>query len=345
MKKIIFILLLLPLQSISQLNGFTLVGNPQSPNGATWTYQDSVNGIWYDLEGILFIPSTGTPPFPAVIINHGTGGNAYGYSKNMAMKMVQWNFVCIATNLCHSSGVPIGSPGDTSFANQGASINNSLRGMKCRDILCSLAEVDTDCIMAFGHSRGAYATTGLVAMNPGKFSCAGHTSGGAIQQSGYSAPSTTLATQVTCPYIMHHGDSDQVVPAFYDSTLNAVYNGTGITHQLYIYPGLDHPQMSMDSLMLVRTHDWFVNHSCMVTSSTGSEKENEFQVIPQPGNFFKIVSAQKDFIASLYNINGQKILETKLTLIDCRNINPGIYLLRIISGKKYFARKIIIGSN
>ena len=340
MKKIILLLLLFPIYCFSQMNGLTITGNPQSVSGSTWTYQDTVDGIWYDLEGILFVPPTGTPPFPAVVINHGTGGNAYGYSKNIAMEMVQWNYVCIATNLCHSGGVPIGSPGDTSFVNQGASINNSLRGMKCREILCSLAEVDTNCIMAFGHSRGAYATTGMVAMNPGKFSCAGHTAGGAIQQTGYSAPSTTLAAQVTCPYIMHHGDSDNVVPAFYDSTLNAVFDGTGISHQLFIYPGLNHPQMSMDSLMLVRTHDWFMNHSCLTTSNYNMEKDEELQVISQPGKSFNIIFGRTEFIACLYNLNGQKILETKSTVIDCSQCSPGIYLLKLTTEDKCLVKKI-----
>src|SRR5262245_7089720 len=76
-KNIAFVLILLLVSKITfaQLAGFTLTGNPQSANGATWTFQDTVNNVWYDLQGILFEPSTGTPLYPAVIINHGTGGN------------------------------------------------------------------------------------------------------------------------------------------------------------------------------------------------------------------------------------------------------------------------------
>jgi len=342
---IIFICLLFALQNASgQLAGFTLTGNPQSAMGATWTYQDSVNGIWYDLEGILFEPPLSSPPFPAVIINHGTGGNAYGYSKNIAQEMVQWNYVCIATNLCHSGGVPIGSPGDTSFANQGASLNNALRGMKCWDILASLGYVDTNCIMAFGHSRGAYATTGMTALFPDKFSCAGHTSGGAIPLTGYSAPSTTLASQVTCPYIMHHGDADSVVPQYYDSTLNAVFNTTGIPHDYFIYPGLNHPQMSMDSMMLVRTHDWFQNHSCIYTQSNETESHDEPQVIWQTDKSFKVFFNRVDFSASVYNLNGQLIssLNSKSeSVFRCDDFKPGVYVVRITSKEKCFVKKIV----
>ena len=218
--------------------------------------------------------------------------------------------------------------------------------MKCRDILCSLAEVDTNCIMAFGHSRGAYATTGLVAMNPGKFSCAGHTAGGAIPLTGYSAPSTALAAQVTCPYIMHHGDSDTVVPAFYDSTLNAVFDSTGIAHQLYIYPGLNHPQMSMDSLMLVRTHDWFQNHSCINSEINEPEKTIEPQVYFFPGeNSLKIIFDVSDFTATLYDLRGQMIstLTSKSgTAIHSQDCKPGFYMLIITSDEKCFVKKLVV---
>ena len=328
-----------------QLAGFTLIGNPQSAAGATWTYQDSVNGIWYDLEGILFVPLTTLPPLPAVIINHGTGGNAYGYSRNIAQEMVQWGYVCIATNLCHSGGVPIGSPGDTSFSNQGASLNNALRGMKCWDILASLWYVDTNCIMAFGHSRGAYATTALVAMYPDKFSCAGHTAGGAIPQTGYSAPSTALAAQVTCPYIMHHGDADSVVPQFYDSTLNVVFNTSGITHEYYIYPGVNHPQMSMDSLMLVRTHDWFQNHSCIGTKISEKDESDEPQVffLPYDRNI-KILFEVQTFTAALFDMSGKIISSIDSesgSIIRCDNCRSGIYILAITASEKYFVKKIV----
>ncbi|MBM3911552.1 MAG: hypothetical protein FJ350_00935 [Sphingomonadales bacterium] len=261
----LFLSILLASNAYAQLPGLTLIGNPESTNGATWTYQQTINGTVYNLQGILFKP-VGTGPFPAVIINHGTGGNVNGYSKNVSRKMVQWNSVCIATNLCHSGGVPIGSPGDSSLSNFGASTNNYLRAMKCWDILAALGYVDTNCIMAFGHSRGAYTTTGLVATYPSKFSAAGHTAGGVSPQVGFSAPTTTLAAQITCPYIIHHGDSDNTVPISMDTLLNHVLNNTGIPHQFYRYNGYTHSSISQDSLMFERTKQWFLSHGCSNTS-------------------------------------------------------------------------------
>jgi dienelactone hydrolase len=335
--------------SYAQLAGFVLNGNPQSAAGATWTFQDTVDGTWYDLEGILFIPSAAAPPYPAIIINHGTGGNAYGYSKNVAQKMVQWNFVCIAANLCHAGGVAIGSPGDTSFSDMGASTNNFLRAMKCRDILVSLSDVDSNCIMAFGHSRGAYTTTGLVATYPSKFACAGHTAGGAISQTGYAAPSTALAAQVTCPYIIHHGDSDNVVPAFYDSTLNIVFNSSGIPHEFWIYPGLNHPQMSADSLMYERTHDWFMNHVCLATQAGGAHpgKFSDVLIYPNPAqDFVTIEFGETVFTVFLFTATGQEAASRQSSgnqaILSLKNLEPGIYLIVIQSGEKIIARKTIV---
>jgi dienelactone hydrolase len=307
-----------------------------------------VDNVWYDLQGILFEPTTGTPPYPAVIINHGTGGNVNGYSKSVALKMVQWGFVCIATNLCHSAGAPVGSPGDTSIANYGASTNNYLRDMKCWDILASLNYVDTNCMMSFGHSRGAYTTTGLVASYPDKFICAGHTAGGAAPQPGFTAPSTALAAQVTCPYIIHHGDADSVVPVVMDSVLNSVFDTTGITHQFYVYPGLTHPQMSMDSLMFVRTRDWFVNHSCLANSVVEQElNPDEIFIFPNPTlNIFTIYDLRFTILKiEIYDVDGKLIFsqnDKQQITVDVSEWSRGVYLAVIKDEKNNFVRKKLV---
>jgi dienelactone hydrolase len=355
LKKLILLssIILFQYYAVAQLPGFVLTGNPQSANGATWTYQDTINSIVYDLEGILFVPTPGMPPYPAVIINHGTGGNAYGYSRNMARQMVQWGFVCIATNLCHASGVPIGSPGDTSFANWGASTNNYLRDMKCWDILASFGSVDTNCIMSFGHSRGAWTTTGLVASYPNKFSCAGHTAGGATLQTGTSAPHTSLAAQITCPYIIHHGDSDSVVPIEMDTLLNSVFDSIGIMHQFYIYPGLNHSQMSMDSLMLGRTHYWFLTYTCSPVSVGEHYKQtgkNTLQCFPNPFHTTAVlkldVSLADQAVLKIYNVLGsflkQQSITSENTVITREGLRDGIYFVVVRSGNQEWRSKISV---
>jgi dienelactone hydrolase len=335
----------LPAVLSAQLPGLTINGNPQSANGASWTYQDSVNGTWYDLQGILFFPNA-PPPYPAVIINHGTGGNANGYSRSMAQHMVQWGYACIGTNLCHASGVPVGSPGDTSLSNFGASENNILRAIKCWDILASLGDVDTNCIASFGHSRGAYTTTGLVATYPGKFSCAGHTAGGAIPQTGYSAPSTALAGQITCPYILHHGDSDFVVPVQFDSTLNSVFDSTGIIHDFFVYSGYSHQQMSFDTLMLSRTQNWFLNYTCRTLNASVELMDADVTISPNPGNGNVVISfPQGDACIEVISIEGKQLINKQIfneRELQIRDLQPGIYLARIRLAEQVICKKILV---
>lgn len=330
---------------MAQMTGFTLTGNPESVNGATWTYQQTIDGTVYDLRGILFKPA-GAGTFPAVIINHGTGGNVNGYSKNVARKMVQWNYVCIATNLCHAGGVPVGSPGDSSLVNWGASTNNYLRDMKCWDILASLQYVDTNCVMSFGHSRGAFVTTGLVATYPDKFSAAGHTAGGVTPQSGLSSPTVALATKITCPYVIHHGDADIVVPIAVGSLLNNVFDSTGVPHVFYQYSGYTHSSISQDSLMFARTQEWFATYGCSKPSSIDNPISIEtLAAFPNPASQFIRFNTKNSFQAEFYDVTGNLLLSKKAIpdeQIDVSLLTNGIYFIKIKIDRKIYYQKIII---
>lgn len=343
----LFVLFLLFISSTvkAQLPGLTITGDPQSILGATWTYQQTIDGVVYDLRGILYKPA-GSEIYPAVIINHGTGGNVNGYSKNVARKMVQWNYVCIATNLCHSSGVPDGSPGDSSMIHWGASTNNYLRDMKCWDILAALSYVDTNCIMSFGHSRGAFVTTGLVATYPDKFSAAGHTAGGVTPQSGLSSPTVALATQITCPYIIHHGDADVVVPIAVGSLLNDVFDATGIPHEFYQYSGYTHSSISQDSLVFERTRQWFSNYGC--ANSTSIKQEEYVQdgtFFPNPASHYIRFNTLESFEIQIFNSTGQLLL-SKVAMpdeqLDVSFLKNGIYAGKITMNNKVICHKFIV---
>ena len=56
--------------SPSTISGFNVQGDPESSQGATWTYRGSLQGATFDLQGILFKPA-GAGPFGAVILSHG----------------------------------------------------------------------------------------------------------------------------------------------------------------------------------------------------------------------------------------------------------------------------------
>ena len=90
------------------VTGLVINGDPTSSAGASWTYKATSGGVTYDLEGTLRKPA-GPGPFPAVIISHGFGGSARGYSSNVGAEMVKWGLVTIATNYTHAAGVALGA--------------------------------------------------------------------------------------------------------------------------------------------------------------------------------------------------------------------------------------------
>lgn len=257
MKRIFFLIVMVCLffPTIGgQTNGLSIKGDPESAIGAKWNFRSIESGVNFDLEGILFKPK-GKGPFPAVIISHGMGGNAYGYSQTIAKEMVKWGYVCIATNYTHSKEVPVGQPGTSDPVNFGASSVNIQRAMKCYDILTHLNYVDSSSIMAFGHSMGAFLTIGLAGTYPQKFIAVGTTSGGV--DGDRVAPSSEVASKITTPCILHHGSADPVVKLRMDQKLDSILEQNKTKHEFYIYSGYNHNQIRYDSLMLQRTKKWF----------------------------------------------------------------------------------------
>ena len=247
-----------PTPSPTPLPGtFTITGNPAGADGATWTYQAVISGVTYDLQGILFKPA-GNGTFGAVIVSHPTGGNAYGYSTTIAKTMVGWGLVVIATNYTHASGVPIGSPG---FNNEiGASSANIARARQQVDLLGSLGYVDMNRLAAHGHSGGAFVTSGLQGAYPGLFRVASHTAGGArLDTQSAAVPSASQVSAIRAPYQLHHGDKDQTVPLASDQLLASILLAQGVPHQLYVYPGAGHSDVTFSAVMFDRVRTWYIS--------------------------------------------------------------------------------------
>jgi dienelactone hydrolase len=236
--------------------GFVLQGDPESAQGATWTYTGSLDGVTFDLQGILLKP-TGAGPFGAVIISHGAGGNAGALPRTLAIEMRRWGLVGIATNYTHSAGVPIGAPGTAN--DPGASEANILRAHAVHEILRTLSYVDQGRIAAHGHSMGAFVTTALVAAYPNDFRVASHTAGG-VRLPGIiagPAPSETQARAIRTPYQLHHGDQDTVVPIAQDQRLDAVLQASGVAREFHVYAGIDHNDVATNPTVLTRIRTWY----------------------------------------------------------------------------------------
>jgi dienelactone hydrolase len=238
---------------------FAIVGDPESPTGATWTFHGRVAGVTYDLAGVLLKPR-GPGPFPAVVLSHGSDGSAAFFSSLVAPTMVQWGLVCIATNYTHSSGVPIGSPG--SARELGASQTNVLRAHMTRDLLAKLGYVDMSRIALHGHSMGAYLDVAVAGAYPNDFRVASQTGGGVRPDFVVAgpAPSPSQARGIRIPFQLHHGSIDETVPLSYDERFDALLAAQGVEHQLYVYRGEGHLQSRLDPLMLERVRSWYRSH-------------------------------------------------------------------------------------
>jgi dienelactone hydrolase len=248
--------------SSQTLHGFVLTGNPASASGATWTYHDTLNGVMYDLAGILLKPA-GTSKLPAVVISHGHNGNVNIYSIDIAKTMRSWGLVCIATNYTHAAGVPIGSPGDST--QPGASMANVQRAHKCVQILASLGYVDTTRIAAHGNSMGAFVNAAVVGIFPALFRVASHSAGG-LNDLWLSATKTAQADGITVPYQIHHGDADTTVPLVNDQRLDSLLQARGVEQQMYVYPGYSHTDITFDTTMLRRVRTWYTVHGLIPAS-------------------------------------------------------------------------------
>jgi dienelactone hydrolase len=247
-----------PPPSGDPLAGFTLSGDPASGPGATWTYVAQVSGISYDLRGVLVKPQ-GAGPFPAVIISHGNGGNALGYSRSVAQGMALWGLVGIATNYTHAGGVPVGSPGT---ANEpGASSANVQRARRLVEILRGLGYVDLNRVALHGHSMGAFVTAATAGAHPDLFRAASHTAGG-IRPDSFEAPAPTESqvAAIRAPYQIHHGDRDFVVPLLADQLFAAALASRGVRHELLVYPGADHDDVAGSPVVFERIRAWYASH-------------------------------------------------------------------------------------
>jgi dipeptidyl aminopeptidase/acylaminoacyl peptidase len=56
---------------------------------------------------------------------------------------------------------------------------------------------------------------------------------------------------------MHHGDRDFVVPLVADELFAAALRARGIEHELLVYPGADHDDVTANATVLERIREWY----------------------------------------------------------------------------------------
>jgi Dienelactone hydrolase and related enzymes len=227
--------------------------------GTNFTYSDATRTF----DGIMLKPP-GPGPFPAVIIHHGAGGTATGYSLPKAREMSAWGMACIAPTLTHTAG------GETNPVNMGFCPENLARTTACLGVLLGLPYVDTNRLAIFGHSMGAFATIGDAAALPGRFRAASITSGGIIPDAAgtaNAAPTVTEANPDRTPFIMFYCDADPVVPPMRSQLFQQVLNSNSVPNLRILYSSNSisnpsnwhniHQDTAINADLLTNTFQWF----------------------------------------------------------------------------------------
>lgn len=254
---------------------FLIVGDPESPGGATWTYTSTDAGVSYNLKGVYMKPA-GAGPFPGIIVSHGAGSTA---PVGGCDAFRDAGFVAIGTNYTHSSD----NAGLLPSGGDGASTANLQRAHKCWDILKGLGFVDMARVAAQGHSMGAFVTAALVGTYPYDFKAAAHTAGGEGVNGVWT--SAAQAGGIRVPYNIQHGTADATVPIQDDRDLKAILDANGVTNQMIEYSGESHSDMLQPAKTTVAV-DWFTTHGLFtaVTNSYWTKFNNA--LVAQPTNTF-----------------------------------------------------------
>lgn len=196
--------------------------------GNSFTYTDAQRSV----TGILRKP-VGDGPFPAVILQHGTGGNASGYAQARANEMLPWDLVCIGADLAHQNGAP------TDLATWGHSPENHARTEACLAVLASLGYVDMNRVAMFGNSRGAFTAIGSASLLGARLRAIGVCAGGVLEDtdtSDASYPSLTEAAGITTPRLIFHGSNDPLVPPANSLRLQNLLIALGVPNQRILHP-------------------------------------------------------------------------------------------------------------
>lgn len=235
-------------------------------NGETFSYVDSERSF----GGRILIPD-GDGPFPVIVFNHGQGGTPQGYPNLDLMR--DWGAVVIAPTLAHVAG------GTTAPETTGHCPENLARGLATIVAIREQAFVDPARIGVFGHSKGAYASIGLVAALGTEVRVAGMTAGGIVPDAAgvnQAAPTVGEASGAVAPFIMFHGNIDGAVPPQRSQDFLVELQARSVPAVRIVYPvdSLDpnvqhnlHQDPAINADLLQRTHDWFVRWGLLVEAS------------------------------------------------------------------------------
>ena len=237
-------------------------------SGNNFTYADAQRTV----TGI-FIKPVGPGPFPALIINHGTGGTAGGFSLTRANEMSPWGLACIGANLTHI--------GTEDLAIWGYSPENVARNQACLAALATRSDVNVNQLAMWGHSRGAFASIGIASVFGPQLKALGFTAGGVLENTGIyegtgqpegSYPILDEASGITAPTLMFHGSGDTIVQPSGSLRLQTLLSTLGIANNriLYTVSGSNAHNLQNTTFytepttgILDQWHSWLITHGVL----------------------------------------------------------------------------------
>ena len=251
----IFTLLGLMVLGSAPMCGQSLPGLTVTQNNFTYEAPDG------PVTGIIVIPS-GEGPFPAVLISHGKGGSAIGFSLSHANILASWGIACIGPNYTHqgsASNLP---------ENEGYCPENSRRAQRSIEVLAATPGVDMTRLALFGHSMGSFLTAGLAGEIPTQIKAACISAGGTAgtTDTSFASPATQEVQGITAPFLMFHGTADTTVLPSQSVNLQNVLNGNTVPNKRLLYQGINHDIVNSnvkraDIHAIMRA--WFTQHGVL----------------------------------------------------------------------------------
>lgn len=263
------------------LPGFTL-------NGENWTYDPGDGGAL--IGGILSKPS-GSGQFPGVIISHGAGGNAVGYTLPNAHIMTNWGLVGIGCNYTHTN--------TTTPDNSGWCPENSRRASACLNILRSLSYVETNRLAAYGHSMGAFVTGGFCGLVTNQILVAAIASGGTtgVTNIGFASPARQEVQGIVAPFLMLHGTADTTVYPTQSLNLQLILNSNGVPNNRILLDGAGHDiEHERSNEVYTAVHDWFSQWGLFSPTNPPAQTNPPTANSSRPRGIFVLDSAQGTLI-------------------------------------------------
>lgn len=251
----IFILLGLMILGTAPLCGQSLPGLTITQNNFTYEAPDG------PVTGIIVIPS-GEGPFPAVLISHGKGGSAIGFSLSHANILASWGIACIGPNYTHQGSA------SNLHENEGYCPENSRRARRSIEILAATPNVDMTRLALFGHSMGSFLTAGLAGEIPAQIKAACISAGGTAgtTDTAFASPATQEVQGITAPFLMFHGTADTTVLPAQSVNLQDILQGNAVPSKRLLYQGINHDIVNSnvkraDIHAIMRA--WFTQHGVL----------------------------------------------------------------------------------